>query len=498
MTEGGPERTDDSAGRAAMWRPVAGGLTLVAIALAIDALNGFGFRLALTHWLQQLARAGAMDSEALFQRMNFYNRLSSILGVISSGLVVVGLVKMVRAPSPRTRRILIGATALFAVAAMYDVLYLIASFTDEPIRWLDARWLHIAFVLDWGLGYGVLLWALARLARDAQTRVAVWAVGLVGLWIAWWVARPILTTLDPRLVIVDARTWGGAIFLAATRSGGAVVLVYLAIRSARALDRLGGGSLAGSGEPLAASGWQAPADGLRLYGNALAWRLGLILSCYTLLLLAISGKSIGLVKLVTWALPVAGLITGLAMTIGVYRFSQQPAPSRGRGSAYTGFAAMVISLALEAYGFVLVLKALTADPRSYAALEAAQRAAEEANRLSVWAMAVGFGGLLALLLSFAGVVRYVGREALVPRVINVAITLLLAAGVAVGFRIYLEGAKDRIEPTGVIVMGLVVAGYALFAVLFYLGLTRKVERAIREAVGGTADELPAARVVRDR
>jgi hypothetical protein len=183
------------------------------------------------------------------------------------------------------------------------------------------------------------------------------------------------------------------------------------------------------------------------------------------------------------------------MIAGVFRYSRQPDGSPGRGSSYAAFAFMVIGAALEGYGLLLMFKVVTANTSDWDSMRAARDAAESAQGLSVWAMIVGFGALLALLVSFQQVATYVGDRLLASRVIVVAILLLSAAGVAVGFRLYIQD-EPRIGLGAAAVLAIAVLGYTLIAVISYLALTRRLERTIREAAAGAPSELPAARVVR--
>ena len=489
------ERDNAPPRSAAMWRPVASGLWLLAIAIAVTAGASFVVRLLSTGVFVELRSLTDFDlQEPLFDKLTLYYRISSIVDIAASTACVVGLIGMARAPLRWPRRLAWFTAAAFAVMLAGDIAYFADGFSDDRISWLYGKPMRVfMIVLPAAISTALLLY-LVRVADILERRLPGFLVGALAIWILWWVGYPIARMIDPVSSFARDHAWMHALLFGSARLVGYLGFVFALITVARVVAVPAANADDEAAQRFDSSGWRVAADGLELYGDALAWRLGLAIAGYGLILLAVAGKSIGLIKMVAWSLPLAMLITGVAMIVGLYKFSQQPAPSPGRGPAYAGFVGMLLSAALEAYGFILVLDVVTADAKNYSAVRAAEKAAAQAQSLSVWSMALGFAALVAVLYSFSQVARYVGRAELNSRVTAVSILLVSAAVVAVGFRIYVVDA--RLSPSGLITLAFAVAIYALIAVVSYLGLTRAVERGMREVIGG-ASELPAARVVGD-
>jgi hypothetical protein len=179
------------------------------------------------------------------------------------------------------------------------------------------------------------------------------------------------------------------------------------------------------------------------------------------------------------------------MAVGIYRFSRQPGDSPARGTAASAFAATLVGTVLQAWGFVLVLRLLTGGEGSYRKLRAL---GEQAQSMDTWALAAGFLALVLLLVAFAQLANHVGSPKLFGRVIGVAGAIVLLAFAVLGFRAWITSSHAHV--TTLLSMAILILGFALFAVIAYIQLTRAVECALREQLVDS-DAPPTARVVNE-
>lgn len=237
--------------------------------------------------------------------------------------------------------------------------------------------------------------------------------------------------------------------------------------------------------------WQTAASGLRLYADALSWRLALTIIGYVLLLLALLGQSTGLAKLVAWLLPLSLAATAIAMAIGIFRFSRQPGHSPARATAASAFATILIGTLLQLWALVLVVRVLGSQESTY---RKARELTEQAQSMDTWALAAGFLTLVLLLVSFAQLANYLGARHLFGRVVGVGSAIVLLGFAVIGFRSWLGSSAGK--ATTMLSMAILVLGFALFVVLAYIQLTRAVEQAIRARLSD-GDGPPIAVVVNE-
>ncbi len=478
-------------------------LRLLLVAIAILVISQVLESLLSTSKLTQLfGRASDLEHEeidALLESLRFYTQLFSAVSAVGSVLAAVALFSISRASSlPGTRRFAAAGALAFAIYALLLASVLAAPQTGESWFIYSKPWTLLIIVTP-GLGFAACLVCATRIARQAGKTLPPLLVVPAALWIAWDAGWPLYRYLgEVRIDMSHQSPWLYAGLMSGIMMVGTALLAFAVLRAASAVGGSGTAESderwAGSTGGLSPEGWREAASGLKLYGDALAWRLAITVGAYLLLFVAVSAKSVGLAKLVGWLLPLAAVITGLVMIAGVVRYSRQPDNSPARSAAYAAFVFMVIGAALECYGLVLTLKVLTANSSSWDAVRSAREAAESAQSLSVWAMIVAFCALVALLISFRQVADHVGDRRLAARVITVAVLLVSAAGIAVWFRTYIQDAK--IELGGAAVLAVSVLGYTLVAVIAYISLTRALERSIRAAAAGAPSELPGARIVR--
>jgi hypothetical protein len=343
----------------------------------------------------------------------------------------------------------------------------------------------------------LLVVVLARMARAVRAPVPPILFALAGLWIAWNLGYACYGLLGaPGTSMSSDSPWLGMLLHLGIWVAGLGVLAYVAARVARALN--GYSSVAprereSEREPGALSSpiWDDTASGLELYASGLMWRLGVAVTGYTLLMIALLGRSTDLARLTVWALSVATIATSLVMLAGIRRYARQPDDSPGRTAASLAFVLMLGGVLIDIYAFVLLIQTLIVDTSSYSALAQAREAAERADALSIGGMAVGFTSLLILLLSFAQVARHLGRGSLSRKAAGLAVFLALVSLIVIGFRVHLPDARIAIDT--VLGLAFVVGIAALIAVIIYIRLVTALAAAVREA--RSFGDLPSARLL---
>ncbi len=430
-------------------------------------------------------RSTVADYDALSQRLDLYETLFSPFMIAC--LTAFGATALSCA---RSRGLFIASGACALVAAAMMAAMWIVNLTHAHVSPGTMRLMSTVFIVSEPVALGLAMGGLAMILAKRGER------GVGGLlWAAVpFLAWPILFYLAQSLGKLRIHNPWGSFFLGTFLwSLGAAWLLYFAARTRAALL---GVAAARAAEPIdlehLGSGWLPAANGLRLYADALSWRLGVTVFGYLILLMGALGGSRGMVQLVGWVLPLAAVITGIAMVVGIYRFAQQPALSPARSPAWIAFAGMVCASVTDLGSLILTLRVMGADEHSYAAMHRAMDSADTAQTLSLWAMGAGFFSLLSLLVAFGKLANFIGPTRLFGRVVGVAGAILMVALVVIGFRAAIAGGH-LVTGTGV-AAGVLVAGFALLTVIAYIGLVRAVERSVRDRLGD-AQALPPARVV---
>lgn len=226
--------------------------------------------------------------------------------------------------------------------------------------------------------------------------------------------------------------------------------------------------------------WAAAAGGLHTYGLGLTWRLILTVVGYLVLLFAIQARSPALAKFIGVVMPLFGLATGLVMLVGLIRFTRQPADSQARSSALFAAGVFAGAFVLELFGFVLVLDIMNTRPDAWGGTADVARTAALASKVALWAIALGFAHLLALLVAFRSLARRLDREQLAGQAISVGLLVFFAAALVVSIKWWLPHAELGLELA--LTLAVTTLGVAIAAVAIYIRLVNVV-----------ADTLLAAR-----
>jgi hypothetical protein len=419
----------------------------------LSQINAFG-------WLASAAAVTALAAMCLRGAIDDINRKLWLAAVILGGLV-----------------------SCQALASLYTQI----AGGDDPLLWrlYNKKWFAIGSKLVAAGSIAAILVAASRIARTRDT-AALAVGGLVALLVSIVGVYLLPDTMDGASRLWADYLVGSASFAVAVAAAG------FSCRAAAAARRSStGGAIPVDLLPGAAA-WSSSADGLRLYGTALVWRLVITFGGYALLLMAVLGKSMGLAKLLMWALPLGAIATGVMMFAGIVRFSGQPEGSPGRAAAVFAAAAMGMALLLDFYALTKILGVVGGEPSDYAAYERSRESMEAAQKVGPWAMALGFAALGALLVSFGAIASRLAESKLVRRVVTISIWLFFIGASVVGLRLW---ATDlRRSEAGTAIMFAVLVGIAALVVLIaYIGLVRDVEARLRDHAKGA--DVPSARVV---
>ncbi|HTM19343.1 MAG TPA: hypothetical protein VL172_02510, partial [Kofleriaceae bacterium] len=318
--------------------------------------------------------------------------------------------------------------------------------------------------------------ALLALAHRAWRSMSGMRLAVLALGVSWSFGLPLWAiaarSFDPSWVVAPSLGWSLLLIYGAA----AATLLGLAAalrRAAGAVD---------AGEDDGYRGWSDVAAGLRVYGDALAWRIGLTFVGLLLLFMAGMARSVALAGLFGALLPFALLLSALVMLAGLARYASQPPGSPGRAPAWIAFAGLVMGMALDLFGLVIVIK-MIGGSREH--LTEALR--DRSTSLTRWGLICGGVSFASLLISFAAVAVHLRRPDMLRKVVGLVTFLILASAVLAAFLVY--GVSD-LGTAVLAVIGLLIL-LLLFA-LAYLRLVRTMEGAV--ALGGDGG-LPQARVV---
>jgi hypothetical protein len=477
-------------------------LWAVCAGIAIIAGSGLLQSVLLTRLFETMRHAGPeFDFDAWVEDIQFYYRIFPLMLMAGYAVLAYAVTRLGRAPALRGARVLGWiAFVAFALTALDNVLLAASNLgkgQSALAEFINAKAFAVAGVSLYGLAMACLLLLLAKLSRAVGRPLHGGLRPLAWLWIAWEVGFPLFMILfEPTFELRRESPWA---YFALTRSMwlvGLALFAIITVRLARALERPAEHLEAGRPElpnmgalnDTATRPWSAVAAGLELYASALSWRIFLTIGGYFFLFFAVISRSAGISKLLTFGMPLIALITSIAMLVGLARYARQPETSPAGGAAWLSVVLMGVGLVMDLYGFFLALRLLAPEGASYSELRAT---AESAQSLSTVAMGVGFGSLLALLVSFAQLARHMSQSKLEDRIFGTGAFFAVVASMVIGFRWYVANAHT--DAGMLLAIGFAVLIGALIAIVAYLNLVNTTVRAIRE---NQADvDLPPARVV---
>ncbi|HUH01540.1 MAG TPA: hypothetical protein VML75_06065 [Kofleriaceae bacterium] len=429
---------------------------------------------------------GGESTDDILDRLHLYMRVLPPLAI--GAAIAVAVLGGLLARSVRGRGAALAAcgAALIAIAAVIDTF---AWLRALEVVSMDGDLAKAAFTIDivaGQAGLALLMMAAASVASSTGRALPSSMMVAAAPFLVWpmfyWLAQvhgP--STSESPWVSLFA---GHGIWAC-----GVAWVAYILVR-AGSREPARAGDVPMEAQPLGRE-WQTAAAGLRLYADALSWRLALTIIGYVVLLLALLGQSAGLAKLVAWLLPLSLAATAIAMAIGIFRFSRQPGHSPARATAASAFAAMLIGTVLQLWALVLVVRVLGSSESTY---RKARELTEQAQAMDTWALALGFLTLVLLLVSFAQLANYLGARHLFGRVVGVGSAIVLLGFAVIGFRAWVSSSGGKVST--MLSMAILVLGFALFVVLAYIQLTRAVEQAIRSRLSD-GEGPPVAVVVNE-
>lgn len=237
--------------------------------------------------------------------------------------------------------------------------------------------------------------------------------------------------------------------------------------------------------------WARSARGLHSYALGLTWRLALTVFVYLLLLFAVESRSMAIAKFVSVLLPLIGLTCGLVMLIGLARFSNLPPGSPGKPSAKFSAAIFGCAFCLELFSFVLVLQLMGIQPGDWEALHQARENAALAQKVSIWALALGFAHILALLVAFRRLARSLGNDRLAGQTLSVGLTIVLAAAAVLLLKWWLPHAKADVGLA--VTLAITSLGLAIAAIALFVRLVNVLADAL--LASGAGGGLPESKIV---
>lgn len=227
-------------------------------------------------------------------------------------------------------------------------------------------------------------------------------------------------------------------------------------------------------------GWRSSSGGLGIFANALRGKLMVTVLFYCLALLAIALKSPGFAHAVRITGPALGVILGLAMIVGIVRFTHFPLHIGGRVLAFVSLGLVLVSVVADGYAALLAMA--SAGVRIPPAVSF--NGVFAASWRLPWAISVS---QIATLLALAVLVlafRSLGKSVTANEIVHRSTTAAGFLGIATAFALQLQyvGFRGLLRPDALAAAGLVVLGVSLLAVAKALGVTRFVQAYLRGLV----------------
>jgi hypothetical protein len=181
------------------------------------------------------------------------------------------------------------------------------------------------------------------------------------------------------------------------------------------------------------SEWQEASAGLRMVAHAMVLQLILVVFTLLTIMFVVASKKPDGMQAVAMLLAGVGLVAQIMMVVGVFRFSNQPAPRPGHGLAQSAGALGIVGIAITAYVLFILLQVSSVGPDSpYDAIKSAMDAAESLPKIEVAAAVVGFLAMVLLLAAASSVAVYFGQPE-IDRKAKTAIAMVLLAAAIYAF-----------------------------------------------------------------
>lgn len=178
------------------------------------------------------------------------------------------------------------------------------------------------------------------------------------------------------------------------------------------------------------SDWQDASAGLRMVANAMVLQLILVVFTLLTIMFVVASKKADGLQAVAMLLAGVGLIAQIMMVVGVFRFSNQPAPRPSHGLAQAAGALGIVGIAISAYVLFVLLQVSSVGPGSRPeAIDSAMDAAESLPKIEVLAAVVGFLAMVLMLAAASSVAVYFRQPELDRKAKTAIAMVLLAAGI---------------------------------------------------------------------
>jgi hypothetical protein len=179
-----------------------------------------------------------------------------------------------------------------------------------------------------------------------------------------------------------------------------------------------------SPQRVASTEWAACGRGLRIYANALTWKIAVVATTSLALLVAAFGEYRGLGRFLLWAPPLIMLAVSVRMVVGLRRASEQPYDSPAKTPATLAYVLALLAALLELYMTYLSFRVQSGADNGNLRYGAMRDMQERIVQLSKYSTYLGLVAVAALVLSLRSLFLHWGQQALARR------TLVTALGIA--------------------------------------------------------------------
>jgi hypothetical protein len=179
------------------------------------------------------------------------------------------------------------------------------------------------------------------------------------------------------------------------------------------------------------SDWQEPSAGLRMVANAMVLQLILVVFTLLTIMFVVASKKPDGMQAVAMLLAGVGLVAQILMVVGVFRFSNQPAPPlSAHGLAKSAGVLGIVGIAISAYVLFILVQVSSVGPDSPSkAIESAMDAAESLPKIEVAAAVLGFLAMVLMLAAASSVAVYFQQPDIERRAKTAIAMVLLAAAI---------------------------------------------------------------------